>query len=747
MKRLALAGVLALAACSSPTGVSPVRLVGAQDLVLVDELGEGGLLAKVELSSDGGTTTVGRPNQYLFVTSVDTNELRVLRMSRPDALGRQWVRAPNPLEPLSIPVIARPSMLAVDEGIHVDGRRVTGAYVYAGRPGASVLSVVSAAPEVFAAVTSRPIPLPSPLTAMAAWMGTGLSALPATTTLFVATFDGQRGALYAFELPTSPDALRAAVEGPTPEHPALRARLLFDVGAESIVALQVMPPLSGRTVDGQAFCDTVACLAIATRRGAGADGRTLLVDPQSLRAVPLDFGGPVRDFGTAGNGFRLFGILDEEKCGGPACGGIVGVDTLTAGSPAGFPRALDFTGQPMQPIRVGDALPMGLALAQGADLRQTYETLDGGVRQLGLVIVNYALLGIVSASNGQFTLFDGLAASPIDYDARRTTVSAATLFVPGLQVDGGISFVGEDGGFSGFAVRGTVDVEVPAVSDGGLGTEPWRIATIANPDGGAGTAFKLDVSDGYLASQTLVVVYQGQIPGLVNLPTSPADGTLLFVDGGFETRAAPGDLVSFLVNPGTEGGRLPAFECGTAKVRAIHPAGIEVDSVPAECSGPPTDGGIGGVRQLFSVRASGARPYVVAADLEGYIGRGAVGETLTYHRRYLARPPGWTGVRPALRVTLGDSIPPLRGAYWAFTIDGALQSYKLAFAAESLNCTAPQLPGRLLIAQLPTLTQTAGLTYPWEVVGVLPSGNAVFELPLASAFAGEVRQADGLLCR
>lgn len=753
MRRLALAGFLALAACSSSTGGSSARLIGSQDLVLVDELGDAGQLARREILSDGGVLDVGQPNQFLFVTSVDTNELRVLRLSRKDALGRQWERAPNPIETLSIPVISRPSILAADEGLHVNGRRVTGSYVYAGRPGSSVISVVGASPDEFAAVTSSPLPLPSPLTAMAAWMGTDLSTLPATTTLYAATFDGTRGGLYAIELPSKAADLRTAINAPTPEHPAIRARLLFDVADESIQALQVMPPLTGRTVDAQPFCDTTACLAIATRRGAGVDGRTLLIDPQTLRAVPLDFGGPVRDFGTTGNGFRLFGILDEEKCGGPTCGGVVGVDTLTAVSPVGFPRAQDFTGQPMLPITVGDALPMGIALAQGADLRQTYETLDAGTREIGLVIANYALLGIVSASNGQFTFFDGLAASPIDYDARRTTISAATLQAPGLDVDGGLTYLAPDGGFNGYIAAGTVSVEAPPVSDGGDSTEPWRIATIANPDGGAGAPFVLDVSDGYLVSQSLVVIYEGQLPGLVGVATSPADGTMLGVDGGFETRAAAGDLVSFLVNPGTDGGLLddggvPAiFECGTARVAAIHPGTIEVDRVPAECDGPSTDGGVGGARQLFSVRAGGAQPYVVAADREGFIGRAAVGETVTYTRRYVAKPPGWTEVRPALRVTVGDSLPLLTGAYWAFTVDGALQSYKMVFAAESLGCTAPQLPGRLLMAQLPTLTQTAGLTYPWEVAGVLPSGNAVFELPLASAYAGQVAQADGLLCR
>lgn len=734
MKRLVLVvlvGVAIAIGCSASSGSSVVGLSGSQDLVVVDELGDGGLLA---------TTDSGVPNQFVFVTSVNTNELRVMRMYRRDQLGREWVRAPNPVESLSIPVIARPSMLAVDEGVHENGRRVTGAYVYAGRPGTSVLSVVGAAPTELRAVTASPLPLPGPLTAMAAWMGEGLSSLPTQTTLYVATFDGKRGGVYALALPTSPVDLRAAIENPTPQHPAIRAQLLFDVDDESVMSLQVMPTLAGRTVDGQPFCDTSACLAIATRRSAGVDGRTLLIDPQTLKAVPLDFGGPVRKFATSGNGFRLFAILDEERCGGPSCGGVVGVDTLTATSPTGFPRTNDFSGQPMLPITTGAALPTGLAMAERADLRTTYETLDAGVRDLGLVIANYALLGVVSASNGQFTFFDGLAATPIDYDARRTIISSANVRAPGYTEDGGLSYELPDGGFNGFYADGVVSTEVPAV-DGGDSTEPWRIATVSNPDGGSGVPFTIDVSDGYLQSQNLWVFYQGLIPGLVNQPTSSADGTTLSVPGGYETRAAPGDRVLLEIDPGSDGGLLedggvpPVYECGLASITAIASGTIEIDQVPPGCEG----------RQLFSVRAAGAKPYVVAAFLEGYIGRAALGETVTYNRRYLAKPQGWTEVRPALRVTVGDSIPLVTGAYWTFVVDSALTRYTLIF--DSSNCVAPQLPGHLVLSQFPTLTQTAGLTYPWEVAGVLPSGNEFYELGLSGAFAGTVTQNDGLYCR
>jgi hypothetical protein len=728
-----IAAAALLAACSQSSAGNTAKLIGSQDVVLVDELDPGGGLARADALPDGGVELVGTPNKYLFVTSVDTNELRVLRLYTSGRLGRQFVPAPNPIETLSIPVISRPSMLAVDEGLHADGRRVTGSYVYAARPGSSVISIVGTSPSELRVVTPSPIPTPGPVTALTAWMGQGLTTLPPQTNLYVATFDGSRGAVYRVPLLSDPAQLRAAIANATPTNPAIRAEILFDVASESVMALQVMPPLAGRTVDGQPFCDTRECLAIATRRAAGQEGRTLLIDPQSLRAVPLDFGGPVRDFATIGNGVRLFGILDEEKCGSSSCGGAVAVDTLTAVGTAGFPRALDFSGQPMLPISTGDSLPTGIALAQGAQIRQTYESYDAGTRELSLVSQGYDLLGVVSSSNGELSFFDALAAAPIDYDARRTTISSATLQIPGTLDDGGLSYTGEDGGFLGFLGKGVLTETIPVVDDGGVLTEPWRIAAVANPDGGTtapdggeSAPFVLDVSDGYFASQTLVVIFEGQLPGLVNQPTTMTDGTILPVASGYASRAAVGDRAVFLLSD--------LSVCGEARITVVGDASLTVDAVPSTC----------GARTAFSVRASGDKPYVVAADLEGYLGRGAVGDTLTYTRRYAAIPPGWSGVRPALRVTIGDSLLPITGAYWAFVIDGGLVPYRMAF--DATNCASPYLPSRVILAQLPTLTDKGSLTYPWEAAGIFPSGNSVFEVPLSGTLAGRVTTGDGFFC-
>lgn len=741
MRRLLLLGALALSsACSQAPTANLAKLAGSQDLVLVDKLPEDGGLADVRVE-DGNTKRAGMPSQYLFVTSVDTNELRVLQMYRETQLGRTFVPAPNPIETLSIPVIARPSMLAVDEGLNDLGRRVTGSYVYAARPGSSVISIVGAAEQELRVITPSPIPMPGPVTAMATWMGTGLTKLPDTTELFVATFDGSRGAVYRIPLPSSPATLRAALAAATPQDPAIKAQVLFDVDAEAVMALQLLPPLAGRTADGQPFCDTTACLAIATRRAAGREGRNLLIDPVSLKAVPMDFQAPIRDYATAGNGSRLFGVLDEEACGSPACGGVVAVDVFTALGTAGFPRSPDFSGQPMQTIRTGDALPTGLALGQGAVLRQSYETYDAGsmTREVGLALVTYDLLGVVASSTGELAFFDALAATPIDYDARRSTVTKATVLVPGVQEDGGLGYTGPDGGFLGYEQDGPLSETIPLVQDGGATTEPWRVVSVANADGGGGAPYVLDVSDGYLPSQDLVVIYQGFLPGLVRQPTTYSDGTSLRVTTGQEGRAAPGDHVFFYVDSEpsggfSDGGITQVGECGQAEVVSIDAGVLEVDQTPPACLD----------RTSYSVRAAGAKPYVAAADLEGYLGRAAVGDTLTYTKRYLAKPLGWQEARPALRVTLGDSLPLVTGAYWSFTIDGALASYRLSL--DPANCASPYLPGRLVLAQLPTLSETAGLTFPWTAAGVLPSGNSVFEVPLSGAFRGVVTTGDGLRC-
>src|SRR5262245_19787336 len=65
-----------------------------------------------------GTYDLARVGNLVFVTSADLSELRVIDAHSdggPNGTGpKDWVRAPNPIEPLEIPVEGRPVGLARD---------------------------------------------------------------------------------------------------------------------------------------------------------------------------------------------------------------------------------------------------------------------------------------------------------------------------------------------------------------------------------------------------------------------------------------------------------------------------------------------------------------------------------------------------------------------------------------------------------------------------------------------------------
>src|SRR5260221_13914373 len=58
-----------------------------------------------------GTNGLALFGNLLFITSTETNEIKILTVG---SVTRDFVRAPNPLEPLSIPVLDRPIDLARD---------------------------------------------------------------------------------------------------------------------------------------------------------------------------------------------------------------------------------------------------------------------------------------------------------------------------------------------------------------------------------------------------------------------------------------------------------------------------------------------------------------------------------------------------------------------------------------------------------------------------------------------------------
>ena len=124
-----------------------------------------------------------------------------------------------------------------------------------------------------------------------------------------------------------------------------------ELSGEVIVDLILVPGIVGRGI-----CEDPAqtCVVYATRSMQGRAGRVLLFDPATLAQKELHFPGPVRTLaihaGTmAGTlyvppGLRVFGILDEERCGGPECGGVIAVNSMTG------EIELDSAKLPMLPI-------------------------------------------------------------------------------------------------------------------------------------------------------------------------------------------------------------------------------------------------------------------------------------------------------------------------------------------------------------------------------------------------------------
>jgi len=89
------------------------------------------------------TNSVALVNDLLFVTSPGASELRVLNLR---ASPRDFMRAPNPLEPLAIPVLAAPTTLARDIEYNADGDidDTNAPYVYVQGAASAEISIVMA---------------------------------------------------------------------------------------------------------------------------------------------------------------------------------------------------------------------------------------------------------------------------------------------------------------------------------------------------------------------------------------------------------------------------------------------------------------------------------------------------------------------------------------------------------------------------------------------------------------------------
>lgn len=599
--RLFILATLAFTACSQQTTSSANGFVGANDMVLVD-LVDGGAVV--------GEGNVG-VNRFLFVTSTNTNELRVLDLRVPTANGitRAALKGPNPLETLSIPVLDRPTSLSLDTR-YVDGVRRKGSLLYVTSQGGSEVSIVGV--ELSELREVRRVPMPAPVTAVANLMPDAV-----TSRLWVATFDGTNAAVLELTMPGAASELRkkttaALVSSLTPR---------LQIRGASIAAMRAMPGLAGRTLAGRPFCadPSKPCLAVSTRGAAGAEGSTSLVDLTTLETAPLQFPGPVRVLSTSDGrlegtgadegamapppGAIVYGVLDEEACGSFRCGGVAAVDTRGAAGVDGF-GALQTDGTPTQPLRWNDGLVRGLSFVAGGRVRLATAT-DGG---LGA----FPVLGLMTMSNGDILFFDALTMSLLDQDTTAASLGA--------------------GRFSGST---TAWLEGPTIS-GGTAESAQLLAT---------------VKDGAFRAQTITATWQGELtptPGL----TMPAGVSTSFSAPSIAGRLAVGDLITF-----------SGQGCTTASITAV--TGATVQFAPAtSCAATNA-----------VIRAGPSAPYVISGSVDGFLGRASSGSEFRSTSPPFVRIPGVDVSAPGLVIPFGtaaDTQPPATGVSWSFDVVSGL---------------------------------------------------------------------------
>jgi hypothetical protein len=542
-----------------------------------------------------GTYSLTVVKDLLFVTSAERSELRVLDLR---ANPREFVRAPNPLQPLAIPVLDHPVSLARDVDYDGQGAEAVGQYVYAQGAASNQISIVGAdrTTQLF-----ELLPVDPTTNTLQRWTAPGLvSAIAARapsageprSTLYVATAEEQRGQLWEIKI-SAPDPTTGRITMGTLKQllpdPADPAKASLD----PVSALLVLP---GQTI------------AVATRSPGKPLGRTFLLNTQNKQLDVLNFPTPVRMLAThpaVGDlpaGARVFGVLDEDACAGnPDCPGILAVDALsksatttTATLRLGM-RSLDYTGSPMVTLRESTfVLVTGMNIAPNAPLAVT----DGGFGGI-TASANYSLLGFVSTSNGRLFFFDALALTVLNtFDSPAQVTSIAYLLADGGTVASGAESY----------------VPGPLPPDGG--------------DGGIPVALGAALTEG------VNTTYQGTIPGFRDLPYS-AGGSVV----------APGSPTARLIS-GDGGDRIQldggncVSEVGLAAV--IPDGGVLLPDQGFTCPGGGT----------FSVRAGGNLPYVVEGEASGYMGRTANNqyfafpEPLLRYSRFYYHPPGFDGGMP-----------------------------------------------------------------------------------------------------
>ncbi|MDQ3263384.1 MAG: hypothetical protein M3Y59_06955 [Myxococcota bacterium] len=392
----------------------------------------------------------------LFVLSADEDELNVLDLGR---APYRWVQAPNPLQPLAIPVLDSPSKLVADLRYFQVGDlpndpsvEETGPYLYASNPALAEISVVGAvaeqledpATEVLEGTTEhlqelKRIQTSGPVATLTAW---GAGSAGTESRLYYAVNSAGGGQVFRVSVPRF--GLRAA-PAPVPE-------LLIDLPGEFVSALAVVPVMGTSTREN---------LAVATRSDQGRSGRTFVRDLVSLTEVTLNFPGPMRalqaDPIPDNTGRYVWGLQDEAACeGGFQCRGLLAA-LVANGALASEIPVVHGSGTP---VNFG-LYPSASLLAPGRDSK-------------------FPVLGAVAYANGQVGFFDPAKFRSLDA-------------IPGGPQVAGYGFLDSDG------------------------------TLLENlPDHGISRTSIL-MQEGAIRDEQLALVYQGALPGLTGLALNPSD--------------------------------------------------------------------------------------------------------------------------------------------------------------------------------------------------------------------------------
>ena len=660
-------GLLALLRCSQPSLPPPGQLFGTYGLALYGDL--------------------------LFVTSIETAELKVIDLNSP---SRDWVRAPNPLEPLSIPVLDRPVALARDLA-NDGGTEIPGPYLYVQGQSSAEISIVGTDRNTQLIELGRVL-TSGVVTAMAA-RGPDPARPDGGSTLYYATLDtsrclstdagscgsvgGSQATLWQASIPPV-DPATQRLSGVSP-HP----KWVFQTPVNALLALPNSPNL-----------------AVATRNlnlpdGGLLRGTTVVLDPQTGPVRILQFPTSVRflttnpaasvyptDGGEAVT--HVFGILDEESCS--AVGDFAGVDGGYTSTDGGYQcpammavdttgqRSTDVTGTGMVPLSYGNAFPMSVALSAGGSIAVPNTNPDPAGNNGPTMIRTLSNLGIIPASDSSIYFFDA---------AELRALNASS------DIDGG---------------GGRVLSIAYYDSDGGL--LPYQ----DGPDAGS-----VAVGNGAARDETISVVFQGTISGFQGLP-SPDAGRSFPVPGAPLDRIVIGDQIVVF------GSDCPDY--------SADDTGLTISQTDFDAGFLLTNSGVPCQATAFSVRASGNKPYVVTGTATGHMGRTGTNQVFTYGgpSSYFYHPcaPGLSPCQfdpnaPQLKFAFGPGDPGIHREY----------SYQIAtlsaFAAEFIQLdTTPGFTG--FDYQLPTAAVNVttvpdgGQLVPLNHFFVTyPSANAVVE--------------------